>query len=236
MKKALKIIGTGVVVIAMGFIGLVAWFLYPHHELQKLPSPLIAATSTEGRARLGSAQAISDYESLANSYQAQSLASYCGVASSVSVLNALGVKTSQDEFFTENASQIRTQAEVMFGGMALPELAGLLGAYGLRVSVKHTDDVSLTGFRSAVKANLTNSNDYLLVNYQREVLGQGRVGHISPLAAYDEESDSVLIMDTAAHKYPPTWVPLELLHAAMQTVDQASGKMRGYVEVSNGKT
>lgn len=70
---------------------------------------------------------------------------------------------------------------------------------------------------------------YAAACYQRELLGQDRVGHISPLAAYDR--DKVLILDTAAHKYPPTWAPVERLFAAMQTVDGSSGKMRGYVEV-----
>jgi hypothetical protein len=232
MEKILRIIIVGIVVVALGFIGLVGWFLYPHHNPQELPVSLLAATSPEGQARLNSAQASSDYESLAESFQAQSLASYCGVASSVSVLNALGANTSQFNFFTDEASQIRSQFAVMLGGMALPELAGLLNAYGLRVSVKHINEVSITEFRSAVKANLTNENDYLLVNYQRQGLGQGRVGHISPLAAYDEQTDSVLIMDTAAHKYPPTWAPLEALYSSMQTIDSATDKMRGYVEVS----
>ena len=63
-------------------------------------------------------------------------------------------------------------------------------------------------------------------------LGQGETGHISPVAAYDRQTDSLLIMDTASNKYPPTWVPLELLVKAMRTVDSASGRMRGYVEIS----
>ena len=54
----------------------------------------------------------------------------------------------------------------------------------------------------------------MLVNYQREVLGQRRVGHISPVAAYDQASDSVLILDTATYNYPATWVPLARLHGS----------------------
>jgi hypothetical protein len=83
-----------------------------------------------------------------------------------------------------------------------------------------------------VERNLSNEDDYLLVNYQREVLGQERVGHISPLAAYDRDSDRVLILDTAGYKYPPTWVPMESLFTAMSTVDSASGKSRGFIEIS----
>jgi hypothetical protein len=78
---------------------------------------------------------------------------------------------------------------------------------------------------------LVSLNDYLLVNYQRKVLGQGAVGHISPLAAYDEDSDKVLILDTAGYKYPPTWVPVDGLFDAISTTDSSSGKTRGFVEV-----
>jgi hypothetical protein len=212
--------------------GLAGWLLYPHDEPRALPSGLIAVDSAPGIARLEGAEAFADYQPLSNSYQAQILASYCGVASSVSVLNALGVDSNQADFFTAEASQVRTQFEVVFGGMSLPELTGLLLAYGMQVSATHASRVSLEEFRDTLRRNLMNKNDFIIVNYQREVLGQGRVGHISPVAAYDEDTDSVLVMDTAAHKYPPTWVPVEMLYAAMQTKDDATGKTRGYIEVS----
>jgi hypothetical protein len=83
-----------------------------------------------------------------------------------------------------------------------------------------------------VQRNLADPDDFLLVNYERGVLGQGSVGHISPLAAYDLETDRVLIMDTASYKYPPTWVPLPMLYEAMKTTDTATGRLRGYVAVS----
>lgn len=232
MKKAVKILGAILAAAVLGMAGFVAWSLYPHENPQPLPASLVAATSAEGMERLGRAEALADHEPLSKSYQAQSLVSYCGVATSVSVLGALGTKTNQTEFFTDEASRVRSRVDVMFGGMSLPELAGLLGAYGLRVSARHADEFTVAQFRAVVETNLTNTGDYLLVNYQREALGQGRVGHISPLSAYDHATDSVLVMDTAAHKYPPTWVPLDLLYAGMKTTDPASGLMRGYVEVS----
>lgn len=38
----------------------------------------------------------------------------------------------------------------------------------------------------------------------------------------------VLILDVARFKYPPHWVPLSLLWEAMDTVDEATGRHRGY--------
>lgn len=72
-----------------------------------------------------------------------------------------------------------------------------------------------------------------MVCYTREVLGQTGAGHFSPIGGrdlcgnelffdpmpivrgYDEETDSILIMDVARFKYPPHWVPLTDLTDAM---------------------
>ncbi len=232
MKKILSIAGIALVTISIGLVGLAGWFLYPHKTPLTLPSALISSTSTEGMALLKGASAVSDYPSLMASFQPQGLISYCGVASSVAVLNALELETTQYDFFNAKASDVRPQLRVMFGGMSLVDLAGLLNAHQLHVGINHMDNISLDEFRAAVERNLSNEDDYLIVNYQREVLDQGRVGHISPLSAYNRTTDSVLIMDTAAHKYPHTWVPITLLYAGMKTIDSSSGKMRGYVEVS----
>ena len=174
-----------------------------------------------------------DYSQLSRTFQAQILASYCGVASSVAVLNALGINVSQGDFFTDDAAKVRPRLKVVFGGMSLPELGGLLIAHGVQVSVFHADESSVDKFRSTIENNLATVDDYLIVNYQRKILGQDEVGHISPLAAYNHKSDSVLIMDTTRNNYPPTWVPVKMLFEAMSTTDSTTGKMRGYIEVSN---
>jgi len=203
------------------------------NDQQPLPNRLISISTHEGSERLKNSEALADYQNLAASYKAQNQRSYCGVASSVSVLGSLGIKTNQDNFFTTAASQVRTQNEVMSGGMTLDDLADLLETYGAKVSVNHAEEFNIDQFRKTLESNLATKNNYLIVNYQRQVLGQGRVGHISPVSAYDRESDSVLIMDTAAHKYPHTWVPVKMLFDAMKTIDSDSGLMRGFVEVSN---
>ncbi len=232
MKKIFKILGGLIIVVAIGFSTFVGWSLYPHKNTLSLPNLLVSNDSDEGTKRIQTAALKADYEPLSAWYQAQSLVSFCGVASSVTVLGALGQQMSQNEFFTDETSKIRSKMSVIFGGMSLPELSGLLRAHNLQVVLRHADAFEVGEFREALITNLANEDDYLIINYQREVLGQGRVGHISPIAAFDQATDSVLIMDSAAHKYPPTWAPLELVYAAMKTTDTASGMMRGYIEVS----
>jgi hypothetical protein len=52
-------------------------------------------------------------------------------------------------------------------------------------------------------------------------------GHFSPIGGYHKARDLVLILDTARFKYPPHWVPLPGLHAAMGLLDKVTGKARG---------
>lgn len=62
---------------------------------------------------------------------------------------------------------------------------------------------------------------------------QQKGGHISPLAAYDRETDRFMILDVARYKYPPVWVKTEDLFAAMNTPDSDNdNRSRGYVLVS----
>ncbi|MEM1402793.1 MAG: phytochelatin synthase family protein [Pseudomonadota bacterium] len=209
-----------------------AWYtLQPQEQNLALPPALVSIEGDEGQALLSSAGYTADLLALQDAYVSQRLISYCGVASSVAVLNALGREHDQWDFFTAATKDVRSRLQVTFGGMTLGQLDGLLKAHGLQSQAVHGDDLTLVELRSIVRGNLSMSDDFLLVNYQREALGQGRSGHISPVAAYDEASDRVLIMDTASFKYPPTWVPLELLYGALQEVDSASGEPRGILEV-----
>jgi hypothetical protein len=67
----------------------------------------------------------------------------------------------------------------------------------------------------------------------RKAIGQESGGHISPLAAYDEDSDRFLILDVSRYKYPPVWVETEALFAAMHTPDSDNdNKSRGFIVVS----
>ena len=83
----------------------------------------------------------------------------------------------------------------------------------------------------AVKAdligNLRRAGDYVVVNYLRRVVGQSGGGHISPLAAYDAESDSFLVLDVNPAVTGWTWLPASDLIRGMRTYDTVEN--RGYV-------
>ena len=231
MKKFLVALAAVLLIVPLGFAGFVWYRLQPQEQYLELPDGLVDFDTEAGRALLASAECTADYPGLSRSWEAQELVSYCGVASGVTVLKALGQSANQFSFFNDDTDAVRSRMQVTLGGMSLPDLAGLLHARGVDTVILHGDQFTVEEFRQLVASNLCREGDYMLVNYQREALGQGRVGHISPLGAYDRTSDRVLIMDTADYKYPFTWVPLPSLHAAMQERDASSGHARGAVEV-----
>lgn len=232
MKKLLLISAAAAIVAAICVTGFVGWSLYPHKNLLPVGPPLAPACCKVGKDRLRDAEATADYDALSAAFEPQIAVSFCGVASSVTVLGALGIETSQMSFFDDDAGRVRSRFRVLFGGMSLEQLAGLLAAHGVDTSIRYAEDFDVGEFRAVAERNLSTSGDYLLVNYDRAVLGQTGGGHISPVAAYDRDTDSVLVMDTAAHKYPSTWVPIDMLHEGMRAIVSSTGRARGYVEVS----
>ena len=72
---------------------------------------------------------------------------------------------------------------------------------------------------------------FLIVNFDGQTMGASTHGHISPVAAYDENSDSVLVLDVAGYYNPWYWAPVEHLYRAMHTLD--GEHYRGYLVVED---
>lgn len=118
-------------------------------------------------------------------------------------------------------------------GVTLKELANILKTYQLKVKlayVKKVDEKSLVGFRKLLETVLIEDQKFLLVNFDGKVLGLKTNGHISPIAAFDETSDSVLVMDVAGHKNGWYWAKVEDMMRAMNSKD--GNNYRGYLVVS----
>lgn len=209
-----------------------AWLALTSPPIRAVPLPgaLVALDSEAGQRLLrGSDRA--DHDVLRSAFQAQARRSWCGVASSAIVLTALGLPTDQQGVFTPRARSVRSPWSTSLTGMTLDQLAGLLGAHGVEVRAQHAGDSSLEAFRAEARANLAAPGDHLVINYHRAPLGQLGSGHISPLSAYHADSDRFLVLDVAAHRYPPAWVEASQLWEAMATTDSASGRTRGWVSV-----
>jgi len=247
----------------------------PSEVLPKQEVIVTTWNSKTGLDRLSSAQYKTDFYQLAHHYQPQINPLYCGIASSVILLNAfnqgssvvpsqkaLEVKKpkvwgggsvpfhaySQISLLNDKTEMVKSRevirlqninaenennAKAFDPGLSLQQLSGVLKAYGLKTNAVHADKDLEAGtkmFRDKIKAVLKNSTEFALVNFKGKKMGLPTGGHISPLAAYDDKSDSVLILDVAGHKNPWYWVPVQHLYGAMHTKD--GDNYRGYVIVS----
>ncbi len=233
---------------------------------------LIRWDTTEGRARLARSAYTNDFFQLADNFQPQANPLYCGIASSVIVLNAMrldrnaipsqqslevGIPSdmgggslqfreySQMTFLGKRTDSVKPRAVIEFKntddpagevqpGLTLAELKGILEVYDAQVDLHYADSISedaVDGFRNDLREVLADSDRFLIVNFKGKVIGSPAAGHISPLAAYDEQSDSVLVMDVAGHLNPWYWVPVIQLYGAMHTLDGTHH--RGYLIVGD---
>lgn len=227
--------------------GLLCLCLCGHASAETLPLPesLIALNSDNGQALLIEAEAQTDYFDLAIHFTNQVHPAFCGPASIAMVLNALDVPRpasdmtlglgmfDQENVFTPATEAVKPRARIERAGLTLDELGGMFEAHSVAASVHHAADSSLEEFRRTAIDSIEDAESFVLVNYLRSSLGQERGGHISPLGAYDAETDRFLILDVTRYKYPPVWVDAAALFDAMNTPDSDNDdRSRGYLLVA----
>lgn len=227
------------VLVASGLVALPA-----RAQHAPLPPDVIALDSPEGERLLSESTAKADFVRLVSTYVTQEQPTFCGVASAVTVLNALPIEQpltdlgrmySQGSFFGEATRAVITPEQAGKGGLTLAQLANALQTHPTSVELTYGSDVTLDDMRARLSKNLGTADDYVIVNYQRGELGQESIGHISPLGAYHAGSDRFLVLDVARYKYPPHWVYADALHRAMRSTDIVSGKSRGFLVVKGTK-
>ncbi len=115
-------------------------------------------------------------------------------------------------------------------GYQLRQFDALLRAHDLATRLVVVDDaLPEQAIRADLIDNLRRGGDYVIVNYRRRDVGQPGGGHISPLGAYDEETDSVLVMDVNPASAGWVWMPVATLVKGMRTLDTVEN--RGYILV-----
>ena len=211
----------------------------PSHQRAPGPAPLELPTD-QGQLLLFRSRQRSDYIPLSQEFLTQANLSYCGVASAVMVLNSLAVQAppargygsyrfwTQENLFEAGSGGPEPET-VRRRGMTLAQLQQLLAGRGVAATAIEASSLNLAELRQLLRRSLADPEDRLLVNYDRRAIGQAGAGHISPLAAFDDSSDRVLILDVARYRYPSVWVPLGQLLQAMRRIDSDSGRSRGLV-------
>lgn len=151
----------------------------------------------------------------------------------------------ETNFFNETTDKVldrktiimkKTKADGTFGGgIDIDELQKMLKIHGVKsklTNVEKFSDENLNDFRELVKKVVNSEKEFLILNYDhsyKSLMG----GHFSPVAAYDEKSDSILMLDVAAHRNPWIWINLSDVYHAMNTQNYAKTAYRGYLVVSS---
>ncbi len=213
--------------------------------IAKAAEPGVIYWNTEAgkplRARIS---ADADYWQLIPWFAEQVNQTFCGVASAVTVLNAMPIKKpvdpvyaphayfTQSNFFTPEVMKVITPKTVRDQGMTRDEMVMTLLRHGVKVKTIAGDRIDEAELRALLSKLLADDGQFVLVNFSRAELGQEGWGHWSVLAAYDAHSDRVLILDVSKYMYAPEWVTIRTLRKAIDTLDTTSNKARGLVIVS----
>jgi glutathione gamma-glutamylcysteinyltransferase len=220
-----------------------------------LPDSCIAFTTPQGRALFASAmqhQGLKSFYHLIQQHSTQSEPAYCGISTLTIALNAFSLdprrawKDTPWRWYDESLLNCCVPlSEIQKTGITIPTFACLAKCQGLQANVHYAQNVTEQDFRNAVKQACVEDDSgkedagdrplatVLIVSYYRGTLQQTGTGHFSPIAAYDQVSDSVLILDTARFKYGVHWVSLPLLFQAMLPVDPDTSISRGFVLLRN---
>lgn len=156
---------------------------------------------------------------------------------------------SQITFFNDQTNKIKDKSIIDFKaidpknendknnfdpGLTLKQLNQILSkVHKLKVKmvyVKKADEKSINKFRKIVKEVTSDNKKYLISNFDGHDLDLKTNGHISPIVAFDEASDSILVLDVAGHKNGWYWANISDFVKAMNTKD--GDKYRGYLVVS----
>jgi len=202
------------------------------------------------------AETAESYWALTEQFVNQSDPAYCGVTTLLMILNAMNIDPNVRwkggwRFFGNedvllhgcclNAERIRRV------GITMEQFTVLGTCHGLNITMKRpaTDAGSsssssassqprytIQDFRNDIRNTLdsrfNHDNSMLVTSFSRAALQQTGDGHYSPIAAYHEASDSVLILDVARFKYAPYWTTVEDLYQAMEPLDTATQLPRGW--------
>jgi hypothetical protein len=199
--------------------------------------PIFVSAGRADYARVVSIKETSDYQDpallkqawalpVAAAYQAdiefQQNGSLCGPTSLVDVLHSLRQPGNQESVL--QGSGFSTVLGYLPEGLTLDQLAEM-ARQKLHRKVTMLRDLDLAAFREQLKRVNDPTRRYV-INFSRGPLFGTGGGHHSPIAAYLEQEDLVLVLDVNK-KYGPWLVKSDRLYEAMNTLDATAQKKRG---------
>ena len=214
--------------------------------MRPLPIDLVALDSRDGRELFTQALlqgTMEGYFKLAQQFHTQSDPAYCALGSLVCGLNALQIDPARAwkgpwRWFSEELLDCcKSLEEIRRSGLSLDEAACLARCSDADVTLYRPPLGSLDAFREHVERSATtDGGPVVIANYSRRTLGQTGGGHFSPIGGYHAATHQVLVLDTARFKYPPHWVPIDLLFSAMLERDHETDRSRGWLLLQRRST
>lgn len=184
-----------------------------------------------------------DFWALIPYYVPQQDGSACGIASTTILMNALRVHqslTAADSLVTQKTLVEKTKVNYS-KGLKLDQLSEAvkkgLNEYKINATVEaiHADGTSeqMKKIKSLLIKNEKSDRNFILANFhQTAYTGDPEgVGHISPVGAFDQKNNRVLILDVDREYYEPYWVSFETFYKGIDTSDSSASQKRGLVFV-----
>lgn len=197
-----------------------------------------------------------DFWALMPYYMPQFTGKSCSVASAAMVLNALRARidlTSKDKLITQenllkkvNSSEWSFETSENGHGVSLnvlsKHLVNAFQFYDLKnrkaevIYFKDTSSDSKRKLLAILRLNEKSDLNFILANFlQSEFTSdpEGAVGHFSPVGAFDEKNEQVLIFDVDRLNYEPYWVSVDTFLKGIAT--STGTRFRGLIYVSDSK-
>jgi len=215
------------------------------------------ARSTGQERLLESARDGMCHKKVGNFFRTQTTPTTCGFQTIAIMRESLDIRSETDgememEIGSENKEEgsdvlllaaaadagIVDKSSVLKSGLTLHEFSRVLKFLlppSFSLSITHASNKDSD--KSKILTALSSPSSRIAVNYDMTIAGQtppfGKPelgGHLSPLVAYHNVSDSVLVLDVW-YDTEPVWIPWERLWRGMNAADKASGCERGFVVI-----
>ncbi|KAK4057791.1 hypothetical protein OIO90_001010 [Microbotryomycetes sp. JL221] len=221
----------------------------PSFYKRPLPIQCTAFNSTQGKQFFQHSMQeghLDTYFALAGQFLTQNEPAFCGLGTLAMTLNSLEVDPQRKwkgpwRWYAEELLDCcRPLEQVRQVGITLNEFACLARCNGLKATIvspyvgqdEHKKRQGLEQFRRDLRKATNGGRDVMALSFSRKTLGQTGDGHFSPIGAYSEQDDAVLVLDVARFKYPSYWISVELAYDSMLPIDKATGQSRGYCMLS----
>ncbi|KAM7535382.1 hypothetical protein Aperf_G00000094493 [Anoplocephala perfoliata] len=167
--------------------------------------------------------------------------SYCGLSAMVMVLNSFEVdpgriwKAPWRWYHEDMLTCCLSNEDLFTNGITIDQFQSIAKCNGLYVDCHQPtcSTEALEAFRSCLLSlcsqSLSTSATILVVSYDRKAVNQTGSGHYTLVGGYHPKRDLILVLETAAFKYPMHWAPLTAIYNGMCSLDKVTGKPRGYM-------